>query len=328
MNGSLTRTLFVCSLIAFAISPVLSKKLDPNDYTGGRSRDVGDRQKRNASSIGLMLGELRTGISDIMFVKTERYLDSGVVYEPHMSEELLSVSETMDGADGHQASIGSGASESGEGGADHSGVATLIRSEMDDFRGWIGKMEREVKPYTAPGQGHSHTDGRELLPWFRVMTLTDPNYVTGYATGAWWLRSRKVDEALAFAEEGIEKNPDAFQIHLVKAQILLRMARDVGEDIYEPGEEVRRLIDQSRSSFKESAALAIAQRPENADIDNPTGEWSRYQEQDAWGAARMTALMELQYGDTQDAVELAQQYAAVLGEDRTFSRIIDSNSQE
>jgi hypothetical protein len=326
-SSSHARILFLCLGIVFVVSPVFSRRLDPNGYAGGRSRDAGDRLQRNASSIGLMLGDLRTGISDIMFVKTERYLDSGVVYEPHMSEELLSVSETMDGMDSHQASVGAEKAESG-GEAEHVGVATLIRSEVDDFRGWIGKMERQVKPYTAPGEGHSHTDGRELLPWFRVMTLTDPNYVSGYATGAWWLRSRNAGEALAFAEEGIGINPNAFQIHLVKAQILLRMARSTGKDIYNPDDEVLPLLNRARAAFNESADLALSQRPEDADPENPTEDWSRYQELDAWGAARMSALMEWQYGNSPDAAELARKYTAIFGEDRTLQRIIDSHPRD
>jgi hypothetical protein len=68
----------------FLLSPLLSLRLDPHGYQGGRSRDAEDRMERNASSIGSMLGELRTSMSDILFLKTERYLHGGVAYTPHI----------------------------------------------------------------------------------------------------------------------------------------------------------------------------------------------------------------------------------------------------
>ena len=74
----------------YAFSPLVSQRLDPS-YAGGRSRDVEARAVRNTSAVGLMLGEFRTSMSDIMFIKTERYLHGGRGYKPHHEKQLMTV---------------------------------------------------------------------------------------------------------------------------------------------------------------------------------------------------------------------------------------------
>ena len=97
--------LFATALAIFLASPVLSSRLDPNGYAGGRSRDVMARAVRNSSAVATMLGEFRTAMSDIMYIKTERYLDSGVGYMPHLKKEILSVSGATKEIDEHQQEV-------------------------------------------------------------------------------------------------------------------------------------------------------------------------------------------------------------------------------
>ena len=327
---------------AFLLSPVLAGRLQPNAYFGGRSRHEGDRARRNSSSVGMMFGELRTAMSDIMFVKTERYLHSGVAYVPHMSEELLSVSGKIEAMDRHQAEVreedaaGPHADPRPGNCADHDEghdpacngehemevTDTVIRTEETDFRGFVGRLHRAVKPYRDPREGHGHTDGRELLPWFRVMTVSDPGYIPGYTTGAWWLKSRNPDEALAFAEEGVEKNPEAFQIHLVKGQILLALARDAG-DIFHPDAPTRDLLDRARQAFVRSAELALAQRPDIGPEDELPQGWTTYMDADAFSAARMAALMESRYGDPVRGRAMARDSLQRLGDDVALRSVAD-----
>src|SRR5690606_41174555 len=90
---------------------------------------------------------------------------------------------------------------------DHTNVNAVIRTANKDFRGFIGKMERQVKPWRDPSKPHQHTAGTELLPWYRLATYSDPHNVRNYMVGAWWLKSLKTPEqeaeALRFLEEGI-----------------------------------------------------------------------------------------------------------------------------
>ena len=54
-----------------------------------------------------------------------------------------------------------------------------------------------MKPWLDPSKHAGHSDGKEVLPWFRVMTLSDPHYVRAYAVGTWWLRTKNLDAAFA-----------------------------------------------------------------------------------------------------------------------------------
>lgn len=323
------------ALAVFAASPLWSAHLRPLDYEGGRSRDEAARAHRNSSSVASMLGEVRTAISDILFIKTERYLHSGVAYVSHVQDEVLSVSGAMEHADEHQAEVGlehdhehehehdapdrdHAHADEHDHHHDHAHTAELLlRSQENDFRHWIGRMERAVKPYNPPGQLHVHTDGRELLPWFRTMTLSDPNYVTGYATGAWWLKSRNPAQALQYINEGIEHNPDAFQMYFTKGQILMSAARQLDADLKDLNAEARRPVDEARHTFQHGAELVRAQWPESE-------TWSEYQLDDAWALLRMAVVTEHRFGDAATATARARHYLETCGEDPTLRRIAAS----
>jgi len=282
--------------------PLLGMKLQPNAYEGGRSRDVGERAKRNASAIAVMLGELRTSMSDIMFIKTERYLDSGVAYEPHMSEELLSVSGATKEFEHMEAE------SKGEGGEhhDHASTETIIPTKERDFRGLIGALHREVKPWRPPTDPHNHTTGLELIPWYKVMTITDPNYINGYTLGSWWLKSSNPDEGLKFIREGLEKNPDAFQIHYMHGQLLFAKAREIIDE-HQGGipPTAAKMLEESFTAFQRAASLALNQRPAEPGSDEA---WTSYMEADAIASARMAVLILRDYVDLGQAAGLARHY--------------------
>ena len=93
-------------LAFFVLSPSLWSRLSPQQYEGARSRNLKDRHTRNASAIAVMLGEFRTGISDILLVKTERYLHSGVGYMPHIGKEVQGAMGRIESFDAHQEEVG------------------------------------------------------------------------------------------------------------------------------------------------------------------------------------------------------------------------------
>lgn len=322
----------VMLMAAFLASPVLSSRIDPNAYEGGRSRDMTERARRNTSSIAAMLGGLRTAMSDILFIKTERYLHSGVAYVPHLQSSLMSVSETMGSVDAHDA--GEAQSVDPHAGHDHAvggecdveageELPTIILQAEEDFRGFIGNLHRTVKPFSAEG-AHQHGDGRELLPWFRVMTTSDPNYIPGYTIGGWWLKSKEPEEALKFVTEGIARNPDSFQVLLVRGQILITLARTRTEDIFAPNPAARELLADAVRDFHAAAEIALRQRPDLRPEEFERGPWTTYLEADAWAAARMSALMEKQYGNRAHAADLARHYLDRLGDDEVLQRVVRS----
>ena len=95
------RLLQAAVVLAFATSPVWTTRLCPDDYQGGRSRDVVASAERNTSALAAMLGGFRTAVSDLLYIKTERYLHSGVAYAPHLEGETLSTAGVISEIDEH-----------------------------------------------------------------------------------------------------------------------------------------------------------------------------------------------------------------------------------
>jgi len=222
-NAPLAAAILAC----WAAAALLSPRVAPQDYSGGRSRDALERVVRNQSALASMLGEFRTTVSDLLFIKTERYLHSGVAYVPHLSEKALSLEGAAAEIDEHQSELGEDHDHDHEHDpfAHDDLPASIIPTAESDYRGWIGEMHRRVKPWRDPKLHHLHTDGTQLLPWFRMMTLSDPQYVRGYAVGSYWLKQHDAAEAMVFLAEGIRQNPEAFELHLMRGFLLVDAAR-------------------------------------------------------------------------------------------------------
>lgn len=285
--------------ILFLLSPLLVAPVRPSEYEGGRSRSEAAERARNSGAVARLLGEMRTSMSDILFIKTERYLHMGVAYQSHGSGNV-----EMDPEDAHV------------------GVDTLVLDPDSDFRGFIGHLERRIKPWRDPSLPHLHSDGRELLPWYRLMTLSDPHYIRGYLIGSWWLNRESPAEALNFIAEGVRNNPDAFQLHLMKGQILRGMA-DRQEDV-EEGDALRR---RALNAFVEGYELVLNQRPPGEDMPD-LAWWTEYVENDAHAVVQMAVLLEARAGDPAVALERARRALEVLPGDGVLERQVRLLSAE
>lgn len=328
--------------LLFLLSPALAGRLQPNAYTGGRSRDADARAIRNASSIGALFGEVRTALSDILMIKTERYMHNGVAYRPKPDKPNLvtraahpttldlgpqPVATNAHADDAHdtgQPDHDHGpACSHGEGEDDllfnDEGADTVITGADRDFRGVIGKLHRAVAPYQDAGQAHQHSAGVEILPWFRIMTLSDPQFVAGYATGAWWLRREDAEQALAFADEGIAGNPDAVSIYAAKGQVLLSQARKCSPDLSTPNAEARRYLVDALTNYQRGAEAVERQWLEAGAEGRES--WTSYQWDDAMAVLRMAAMLERKVGDPEQATALARSYLALVGHDATLARV-------
>ncbi len=274
--------------LLWAMASLWAARIDPHAYTGGRERDETERIRRNSSALAAMLGEFRTSISDIMFMKTERYLHGGVAYRPHHSASAPTAEDMADEVEEHQSELGIPDDHAHK----HSGVPTVVPPPNRDFRGWIGDLHRAVRPWRDPSRAHIHTDGRDLLPWFRVMTRADPRYVRGYVAGAFWLAQEDREQAIAFVSEGLEHNPDAFELYVSRGIIRLREARMAEADRGELDPDIRDRWMQARNDFRRGAELALAQRPDDVDEEGfGSGGWGHYHENDALTACRMDLLI-------------------------------------
>lgn len=193
MNRSLT----VAALIAYMLSPAWVRHIDPGDYEPEIGYSSEAQSSRNTSAVARLFGEFRTSMSDIMFLKTERYLHSGIAYQPHIQDE-----KTFNAKN----------------------VGTLIRPPDQDWRGFIGDIEREIKPWLNPKTHAQHTRGAELLPWFRLMTLVNPHRIRGYRIGTFILMtsgdSDSTRQAREFLEEGIRNNPMSHELQFMVIRLL------------------------------------------------------------------------------------------------------------
>jgi tetratricopeptide (TPR) repeat protein len=313
---------------SFVALPLLAFRLKPNDYAGGRSRDAGASAARNTSAIAMMFGEFRTAMSDIMYIKTERYLHSGVAYAPHMDNETLTTVGTIKDIDTEHAEASTKIKtvvEEGSAGA----AATLIPTSQNDWRGFVGYLQRKVKPWRDPSEPHVLTDGREMLPWFRVMTMSDPHYARGYAVGAWWLKRRNLDAAIAFAREGITNNPSAFEIYYTLGELIMergnnaKNARSATAD-----DDARKQFVMAKDVFRAGAEHAIEQRPRGrADDPKNKSGWDENRESDALGVLRMAVLTEKEFGDARNAAAMARRYLEKLGSDAVLEQMLKTLDQ-
>lgn len=318
---------------AFVAAAFLGYRVNPMAYTGGRSRDDQERLRRNSSAIATMLGEFRTSMSDIMFIKTERYLHAGVGYVPHMEESVMTAEQLSEEVDEHQSELGipdddhphhhghshshghdhghhhheHGEEHGFELDHDHAGTPTLIPAAERDFRGFIGRLHREVKPWRDPTKAHIHTDGRELIPWFRMMTLTDPNYVRGFVAGGFWLQAEDPSLALEFVNEGLRLNPEAFQLYVSRGFLTIRRYRRLNEAGHE--DEAREYLTLAHADFARAAELALVERPEEINDDGSgPGGWTGYHEGDAMAAVNMHVVTTRMLGNLEESKRLARSY--------------------
>jgi hypothetical protein len=294
---------------------------DMRGYAQGRSRDAAARAQRNSSAIAAVFGDVRAAVSDIVFIKTERYLHSGVAYVP--------VPTAPD--DGEGCPHGHGAHAHAEAGTcgghpvdavpDEALLCngkqkdTLIKSKERDFRSFIGDLHRTVKPWLDSTDAHAaHQSGREILPWFRVMTRSDPHFVRGYAVGGWWLANEDEEAALSFLREGLAGNPEAFQIHQTMALVYRRQAAARADDVA----PMRRALELARMG----AELACQQRPADWDEQIPSQRWNIYLEDDAFGVARLAVLLARQLHEEEYALRLGRRYLALLGQDDALEGVV------
>ena len=330
MSGRFSQAAGWVAAAAFVFVPALGMRLANEEiHAGARSQDPLAQEQRNQSAMAVILGDFRTNLGDMLFVKTETYLDSGIRYEPHIDLASLETSgeEPGQGSDSstnslerfesrvapaniHTAETCTDPSHNHEHdhAADHETsvttahnsededkhlVETIIPRPEKDFRGFVGRLQREVKPWRDPREPHQHTAGTELLPWYRLATLGDPHNVRSYMIGAWWLKTMRTPEQLAEAEkfvrEGIKNNPTAFQMPLMLGYVLRARKDDAA----------------ALGAFKEAAELALKARPPGGE---ESARWTTYNEEDAGAACTLAVLLTRELVGPQEALDLGTRY--------------------
>ena len=193
-----------------------------------------------------LFGQFRSNMADFLWMKVDKYLHSGVDLRGLTKEERAqSVATVQNGKGGEK-----------DGNRAHVEETTIVLSKQSDWRGFLGNVERDVKPYMDMTQ-HNHRDPKEALPLFRLMTWSNPHFVQGYATGAVMIAREKkaYDEALAFIAEGEKNNPESVEIQSTFAFLLLRGRFDGKADFDEAARHAESAIQLAHSHDR--AAMSV-----------------------------------------------------------------------
>lgn len=180
---------------------------------------ITDIYKTDQSRDGLMktvLGDGRRMFANHFFNKADLYFHSG--YYPTFIEQAYSSQNQQKEEKEHHDELR---------GSDHDEEHEHEHEKAMDLRGrpadWIDRFGRHFYSST-----HSHLDkpgeAREILPWLRISADLDPQHIDTYIVGAYWMRVHlnKIDEAEKFLREGLQANPNSFEI-----------LRDLGQLYYE-----------------------------------------------------------------------------------------------
>lgn len=332
MNRNASFVLFLgFALASLAVLPVLYDDASALRHESrALSARPGTLEKRNTNAFARILGELRIGAADFLFVKTELYLHGGIGYAPHSDnlDEAVDVPhETHRDETAHDAHDAHDTRDDHDdhtrhdhGSTDHepsAGVQMRMRSAEEDFRGIIGDLEREIKPWRDPEAPHVLVGGAELLPWFRLMTITNPHFIRGYRIGAMWLgREDKHDEALEYLDEGIARNPEnpeLFRLYLSKVLLLTHKAREEGQSAW------KRALDAAQSGLE----LGYRVRPE----DGETGTihegllWNEDLEEDLLFLTRFEVTLLDRLGRKDEALNAAKRHRRAFPQDGVLERL-------
>lgn len=250
--------------------------------------------------------EGRRLIAQLLWAKTHSVLHAGVEErearpgEQHSRSEFHSAGSSGGSEnhsehhenDGHDHGAHSGAS------GHEGGHVLVIPPAREDFRGVLGDLERQVKPYLGRDGRSFSKDWTQTLPFYRLMTWADPHFVQGYTVGAAFVSDagEKADEGIRFLQEGARFNPESFEIQTELGHYFLVYKKDYPAAIRHL-EQALRLVPTGRK---------LAELEEEALVD----------------AYRWLALAYTEAGRARDALALAQRGLRILPRDVTLRNVI------
>jgi tetratricopeptide (TPR) repeat protein len=198
--GLLTVTNGICA----KVQPAL-------ESTAGMSQAQQEKLEQVASAS--LFGQFRTSMADFLWLKTDKYLHNGV--DLRGTTDLEKEAGTADKVDSAKGEV-----------IQHAAETTVVPSERRDWRGFIGNIERQVRPYEDMSN-HSHKDPKEALPLFRLMTWSNPHFIPGYIVGSALIAMdrTKTQEAIDFLSEGVKNNPESIEINNALGQMLTSKVR-------------------------------------------------------------------------------------------------------
>ncbi len=183
------------------------------DMEAPMALSLGEQERLDHAPSASLLGELRGGFADYLWLKADHLVHNGV------EMRALTVAEERDQHRWH-ASEASG--QSTPVARHEEGETTVVPNPEADHRGILGNLEREIKPYMDM-RHHRHRDPGETAALFRLMTWANPRLVPAWIVGANVLAENLAmpKAAVAFLQEGAAKNPDSLEIQAEIGRYLL-----------------------------------------------------------------------------------------------------------
>jgi len=180
------------------------------------------------------------------------------------------------------------------------GHVLVIPPAHEDFRGVLGDLERNIKPYSGADGKMFSKDSSQTIPFYRLMTWADPHYIQGYTVGSTFINKvgKETDAALTFLHEGAKFNPTSFEIQTELGHIYLVYKKDY-------------------AAAEKHLLRAVELLPK--------GKLTDLEEEGRTDAYRWLALNYVQWEKPADAVRLARQGLAVIGHDPSLDLIIQRN---
>ena len=184
---------------------------------------IPDGERDQSSGAVQVLRSLQLSLADICYAKSTHYQHRGILYQREDEnilgediKEQRSQAEAVEGSTSTAAAVApkpaagprAESHEEGEKGHKH---LTLIPAADDDFRGVVGDVEREVKPFDITHVEHEQPS--EALPWLRLATWINPTHENAWIATAFWLQGTErknpnaVNQAIALLEQARALNP-------------------------------------------------------------------------------------------------------------------------
>ncbi len=304
----------VILIVIAALCPGLRSSKDfPSPYV----TDEEGRQEVNSSALAAILGEFRTSLSDFIWIKTELYEHQGIRFQPHVDEKEKDVERgkmktaiaLTEGRTTETMLLAKPIVKH----ADHPTTHALqwIPAPEKDFRGFIGDIDREVHPWGK----HRFAESKETLPWYVILTVTNPHHSRAYIVGGWLLmkedrQSDHLAQAERFLREGVANNPDSFPLRVMLGRALIQEER----------------WKEAIQEFEKARNLALKTRSKDG---KPDAKWTDDAEEDFGFAVRYIPFIQLrQLNDVKGARISCKEALSYMPNDRALKQFYENLRKE
>jgi hypothetical protein len=236
----------------------------------------------SAGMLTALMGDSRRMFANHFFAMADAYFHSGfypTIFDTGRMQERSHLSE-----EAHEQ----------EGGKEHDEHhdETFLGQPKD----WIERFGWHFYPNIHT---HLHNGNeREILPWLKLSAELDPKRIDTFITAAYWLRTRlqKPDEAERFLREGLNANPDSYEILLELGRVYFYNKKNtfVGRNLFSLARE---------KWLKQDAA---GEKPDPAENEEILGELLR--------ADRQAGDLKAQVSDLEELIKVSHSQATLEAE--------------